>query len=53
MTSWMKRRIHRSRSRCQQALQANKKMRPEKAKEETNGQAATKFPENSHSTNDK
>ncbi|MDT4952551.1 MAG: hypothetical protein QOJ02_689 [Acidobacteriota bacterium] len=53
MTSWMKRRIHRSRARCQQALQANKKARPEKSKEETNEQAATKFPTSSHSTNDK
>ena len=53
MSSWMKRRIHRSRSRCQRVLLTNKKTRPEKSKEETNGQDEPKFTAGSHHTNDK
>jgi hypothetical protein len=54
MNSWMKRRIHRSRVRCQKASPATKeRMQREKAKGETNKQAATNSPATSYHTSDK
>ncbi len=53
MNSWMKRRIERSRARCQRALLESKKARRTQSKSETNQQAATSPRADSHPTEDK
>ena len=54
MVSWMKRRIHRSRARCQKALLANReKARLHKSEKKLSKESATDFRTDSHHTNDK
>lgn len=53
MNSWMKRRIERSRARCQRALLESKKARRTQSKPETNEQIATSLRADSHPTKGK
>ena len=54
MVSWMKRRIHRSRARCQKALLANReKARPRKSEKKISKQSATDFRTDSHHASEK
>jgi hypothetical protein len=53
MTSWMKRRIERSRARCQRALSESKKARRTQAKSETSKHVASSLRTHSHPTTDK
>ena len=54
MVSWMKRRINRSRARCQKASQANReKAQPRKSKEKLGKQSATDFRTDFHHASDK
>lgn len=53
MNSWMKRRIERSRARCQQALLEDKKTTSAQSKSEQSEQAAPSLRTDSHHTEDK
>jgi hypothetical protein len=53
MTSWMKRRIERSRARCQRALMESKKARRTQPKSKTGEQIPTSLRNDSHHTGDK
>jgi hypothetical protein len=53
MNSWMKRRIERSRARCQQALQESKKANRAQSKSEPSEQAAVSLRSDSHPTKGK
>lgn len=53
MNSWMKRRIERSRARCQQALPKSKKASRTQSKSETSEQVAVSLRSESHPTKEK
>ena len=54
MSSWMKRRIHRSRSRCQKVLLANKeRMRHDKSREKLDKPSTTNFRVDANQADDK
>jgi hypothetical protein len=53
MNSWMKRRIDRSRARCQKAAEQKETMRREKKETGRNKQKATSPRELSHTSSDK
>ncbi|MBA2735018.1 MAG: hypothetical protein H0U54_19400 [Acidobacteria bacterium] len=53
MSSWMKRRIDRSRARCRRALLESKEARRTQSKPETNTQVAPGFRVKSHPASDK
>ncbi len=53
MNSWMKRRIERSRARCQRALLESKKASRTQSKSETSEQVAASLRSDSHPTKDK
>jgi hypothetical protein len=53
MNSWMKRRINRSRARCQKALAESRKARRTQSKSEKNEQVATSLRADSHPASEK